>query len=278
MMSFHTTDSICALTGASPFNIRRWQRRGLVTTFPDEPYWTNEQLREIRIVMKDTAQGATTREISRSRARQEPIKSYGWSARRGDILSQLETGTDRQLISLTRSLSRDFSGDDFINNLMRPLADWLLADERRGCHRRLTRFSQLIEQQSLAAGRISLRKGFVPLLLEIADNVDDIYVLLEVIRLTGQGFCVDLLASSSGPLSKAFKSCYDHHLIWGSDRKSRIPSANDELVMHQAGQNPLAEQNIKSDALIHFIETSNSDTHLNTHSFWRGSAGIARLD
>jgi len=231
-MSFHSTNSICELTGASLSNLRRWQRRGLVTSVPGEPDWSDAQLNEIRTMVNATSRGATSLEISLSRVEMEPVNSYGWPARRGEILSQLESGSERQVARIIRSLSRDFTGDDFINKLMKPLAEWLRADERTGFARRLKRFHRVVEHRSMAAGRISFRKRYLPLLLEIPDDVDDTYILLEVIRLTEQGFCVDILTSSSGPLSKAVIRFYAHHLVWGTDGKLRVMSKADQAAVN----------------------------------------------
>lgn len=172
--------------------------------------------------MLATAGGATAREISLSRFSGGPVKSFGWLARRGEILLQLESGSERDIVRLLRSLSRDFSGDDFINKLMKPLTLRLRADERAGSTRRLIRFNQMVEHHSLVVGRASLQKSCIPLLLETAPDADEISVLLKVIRLTGQGFCVDTFENSTGTLSETFIRCYDHHLLWSTDGKLQV--------------------------------------------------------
>jgi len=216
-MLSHTTDTVCALTGASLPNLRRWQRHGLVRKNPVAANWTGEQLSEIYSVIQSSASGATAQEISDSRCGIQAVPDYGWSARLGEMILQLDTGSDRQLTRLMRSLSRDFCGDDFINRLMKPLGQWLRRDIRTGSAARLVRFQDLVELHSIFVGRASVRAGSTPLLLELTEEADDTDVLLEVIRLTGQGFCVDVFDPSSGPLSVSVRRCYDHHLQWCDD-------------------------------------------------------------
>lgn len=232
-MSSHTTDSVCALTGASLSNLRRWQRHGLVSTLPGESHWTDSQLSQIRDTMLATAYGATAREISFSRVRIEPVKSFGWLARRGELLSQLESGSGRQAARVLRNQSHEFSGDDFINKLMKPLGKWLRADERTGSARRLTRFNHLIKHHALAVGRRSHRQFSMPLLLEVSPDADETGVLLEVIRLTGQGFCVDVFTTASGPVSASVIRCYDHHLLWRSEGGVQVKPLPDESAAHE---------------------------------------------
>lgn len=209
-MSCLSSDMVCALTGASLKNLRRWQRHGLVTEHPATEYWTEAQLEEIRDVMLTNARGATAQEIRDSRQRTTRVMTFGWPARRGDILACLESGSDRQLMRVIRRLSRDFAGDDFVRSLMRPLCRWLREDRRRGAARRLARFENATEHHHACVTRAAFREASIPLLLEIADDAQPTDVLLEAIRLTAQGFSVDVCARASARLRKG----YDHHLVW----------------------------------------------------------------
>lgn len=207
-----STEMICDLSGASLRNLRRWQRHGLVTVSPSTSYWTDAQFDDVLKVMHDSAGGATASEISLSRSKTEPVKTAGWSARRGELLALLESGSDRQLIRAIRSLSLDFVGDDFINSLMKPLCRWLRDDERGGANRRFSRFRDVTKHHHHCVARAALRAEGVPLLLEIAVGADDTDMFLEAIRLTGQGFCVDVVKYPSASLSEGILHYYDHHL------------------------------------------------------------------
>lgn len=99
-------DLVCGLTGSGLFKLRRWQRHSLVTNLPDEHYRTSAELSEIREGIPATAGGAMTREISFSRVSGGPVKSFGWPVRGGDILLQLESGSERDMMRLLRLLSR----------------------------------------------------------------------------------------------------------------------------------------------------------------------------
>lgn len=216
-MVFHTTDTICALTGASLSNLRHWQRFGLIQSHPSERFWTDGQLSEIRQVMLSSALGATAREISANLGESKPLRSYGWCVRRGEMLDKLESGSDRALARLVRCLSRDFSGDDFVRKLMKPLGLWLRHDERAGSAIRLVRFQDIVELHAINVARASHRAGSPPLLLEITDSAEETDVLLEVIRLTAQGFCVDVFDPACGPVYSAVTRSYEHHLVWAEE-------------------------------------------------------------
>ncbi|WP_058709180.1 hypothetical protein [Pantoea stewartii] len=215
-----SSDTLCALTGASLTNVRRWQRYGLVAVDPVTDYWTEAQLEEIREVMSANAHGATAQEMHDGRRQSEGVMTYGWPARRGEILNSLEFGSDRQLIRVIRSLSRDFAGDDFVRSLMRPLCSWLREDQRRGAARRLARFEHVTEHHHACVTRAASRSASVPLLLEIAGEVQNTDVLLEAIGLTAQGFSVDVCVDTSVPLPAHQRKSYDHHLIWQASQIS----------------------------------------------------------
>ncbi|MGD9427278.1 transcriptional regulator [Pantoea sp. NSTU24] len=213
-MQLHTTDTICALTGAHPANLKRWMRQGLLTAQPAPESWSDAQLSEIYVLMSLTATGATLEEIWQSQQAVTAVKTQGWAARKGDMLWQLEFGTPLSLTRQMRTMSSNYSGDDFIINLLRPLSAWLHADRRQGAARRLNRFEQTVQQQADRVMRAAARDvSSVPLFLEAVSVMDNTEIWLEAIRLTAMGFNVVVDSHASG--KPAQKTRYhEHHIMW----------------------------------------------------------------
>ncbi|MBY4837069.1 hypothetical protein HX773_03330 [Pantoea sp. B9002] len=212
-MYFYSTETVCAITGANRANLRRWLRGGLISENHVNKDWSRHQVDEVLAMMALTAGGATLWQIYQGRHCGLDYSSSGWVARRGDLLRQLELGSDRELARTVRNLAGDYSSDDFVNVLMKPLNRWLRDDTRRGASRRLTRFHEAIVHHSDCVKRASARQQQMPLLLEVVSTGDETEVWLEAIRLTGQGFCVDV-DQTSQPMLYGSESRHDHHLLW----------------------------------------------------------------
>ncbi|MGK3142328.1 MerR family transcriptional regulator [Pantoea sp. C2G6] len=213
-MHSHTTDTVCAITGTHPANLKRWMKQGLLTPQQSLNSWSDDHLSEIRNLVGLTATGATLDEIRQGQQSATTVSTYGWAARKGDMLWQLEFGTPLSLSRHMHHMSSDYSGDDFVINLLRPLSIWLHADHRQGSSRRLDRFEHMVQQQADKVMRLSSRSGSaIPLFLEAVSVRDKTEIWLEAIRLTAMGFHVEVDTGINGqPASKA--ELHQHHVMW----------------------------------------------------------------
>lgn len=213
-MQLHTTDTICALTGTHPANLKRWMRQGLLARTLQNEGWSDDQLNEIHDLVALTATGATLKEIKRDKALHRPVSTSGWHARKGDMLWELEYGTPLSLSRKMRDMSNDYSGDDLVFQLLCPLNQWLHADHRQGSSRRLARFEQSVRQQAGIVMRASSRRGeTAPLFLEAVSVQSVSEIWLEAIRLTAMGFHVEVSTLMSGqPAAKPAQ--HQHHVMW----------------------------------------------------------------
>ncbi|WP_414164747.1 hypothetical protein ACMGGS_01455 [Superficieibacter sp. BNK-5] len=212
-MKYHSTDNVCIITGIHPSNLRRWYRYGLISAGEFSEGWNEKQLEDIRTLKMQTASGATLRQIRQSRQSGIPLHSYGWVALKGELLWLLEFGSNRALSRYFRNIVSDYSSNDVINSLLRPLNRWLQEDIREGSRRRLQRFHQCIVQRADSLTRASSRKGDTPLFLEAVSVKDDNEIWLEAIRLYGQGFSVEVSSTVSDAPAE-ISSRHEHHLMW----------------------------------------------------------------
>ncbi|WP_034944418.1 MerR family transcriptional regulator [Erwinia oleae] len=212
-MIFHTTETVCALTGTHEANLRRWQRRGLISTENPREGWSEAQLDEIYLIKAHTAGGASLNEIQWSHTDAASHRLTGWPARKGDLLWLLEFGSERALLRSVRNMAGDFSSEDFINLLMRPLNRWLRDDRRQGAEQRLERFHHCVILHFYSINRAADRNCATPLFLEAISVTDTTEIWLEAIRLTGEGFCVEI-SSEVSETPAVSQRHYDHHLLW----------------------------------------------------------------
>ncbi|WES67408.1 hypothetical protein [Superficieibacter sp. HKU1] len=212
-MKYHSTDNVCIITGIHPSNLRRWYRYGLISAGEFSESWNEQQLEEIRTLKTQTASGATLRQIRQSHRSGIPLRSHGWAALKGELLWQLEFGSNRTLSRYFRTIVNDYSSDDANHFLLRPLNRWLQEDTRTGSCRRLQRFHQCIVQRAGSLTRTSSREGDTPLFLEAISVKDDNEIWLEAIRLYGQGFSVEV-SSTVSDVPVAISSRHEHHLMW----------------------------------------------------------------
>jgi len=213
-MQSHTTETVCAITGVHPANLKRWMKQGLLTPQQNPECWSDGHLSEILSLVSLTSTGATLDEILKSQQAESAVKTYGWAARKGDMLWQLEFGTPLSLSRQMNHMSSNYSGDDFIINLLRPLNVWLHADHRQGATLRLNRFERSVKQQAEKVMRASSRnKEAIPLFLEAVSVLDQTEIWLEAIRLTAMGFNVAVDSRANG--QPALKSeDHQHHVMW----------------------------------------------------------------
>ena len=207
----YSSDTVCALTGIDSFTLKRWYRSGFIHKGVGKDQWSDAQLQPVLLMREMTSNGATIRELKTAQETANPLRSGGWAARRGDMLWQLEFGSERSLAILLRKLASNFAGDDFVLRLLLPLNQWLRDDTRTGACGRLARFHSLIVAHAGSLIRSAARTAAVPLLLENVSEKNQTEIWLEAIRLSGQGFCVEM---QSADAINSSASSHPHHLLW----------------------------------------------------------------
>lgn len=211
-MISYTTDTLCAVTGVNPANLRRWSSNGLLSGQYPGGLWDNAHLKQVHGILAVTALGMTSGEITSSLEQGIPFVTGGWSARRGELLFELEYDSSRQLSRTVRSLACDFTGDDFINRLMRPLHFWLAQDSHHSAVRRRQRFHDSVIFHAEIISRASGRDESIPLFLEAVSTRDRTEIWLEAIRLTAQGFCVEVCSGTK--MGQLRGEHHEHHIMW----------------------------------------------------------------
>jgi len=253
-MHSYTTDTVCAITGAHPANLKRWMKQGLLTPQQNPENWSETHLTEIYTLVGLTATGATLEEIRQGQLGASNVTTFGWEARKGDMLWQLEFGTPLSLSRQMHNMSSNYSGDDFIINLLRPLSVWLYADQRQGASRRLDRFEQTVQQQADKVMRISSRnESSIPLFLEAVSVLDKTEIWLEAIRLTAMGFNVEVDSRATG--QPALKTrLHQHHVMWCG------AGINQEMQDYFEQQRQIGHSVMLSgpDCNLHYIQSSTS--------------------
>lgn len=215
-MKTFSTEAICAITGSHPACIERWSKAGLISLHDSETGWKVEQIGDIHHVVNMAASGATLNEIRLWQLEGKQSWTPGWSAHRGELLWQLEYGSDRALARLMRQIDHDYCGDDYIKHVLRPLNKWLREEDiMSGAARRLFRFHGAVLHRAQCVMRHAWRTKRVPLFLEAISVEDETDVWMEAIRLTRQGFDVELSSRVSDTPAVSTQS-YEHHLLWCS--------------------------------------------------------------
>ncbi|MFH8136020.1 MerR family transcriptional regulator [Pantoea osteomyelitidis] len=210
-MPFLTIDSVCALTGVQPATLYHWRHAGLISRPASKQGYSDSQFDLICMVLALSNTGATPAEMLGALQNQQPLSVAGWSARKGDLLYQLEYGNDDELYKTLRQSAAHYSGDDLVNALLRPLNNWLRNDHRAGAAKRLARFHYAVVRHACRALHLS-RKQDVNIYLEAVSVRDDTEIWLEAIRLTGQGFHVELSLQVGTPVP--FRQQPMHYLMW----------------------------------------------------------------
>lgn len=208
----YSSETLCALSGADRLNLTRWYRSGFIHKRAADDSWSDKHLDEVLRMTRLTSQGATLREIKIADDTALPIRTGGWAARRGDMLWQLEFGSDRTLTVLLRKLASNFTSDDLVFQLLRPLNQWLREDTRTGAGNRMARFHQLMVSHADKVMQHAARITAVPLLLESLSERNETEIWLEAIRLSGQGFHVEIRPFSL--IATPAETIHPHHLLW----------------------------------------------------------------
>lgn len=212
-MNILSTESICAITGSHPACLERWSKAGLISLHDTNTGWQIEHVDAIYHVATMSASGATLAEIRLWQTEGNHSYTHGWPAYRGEILWQLEYGSNRMLARAMRRIDHDYCGDDYINRVLRPLNNWLRDDMRAGAARRLTRFHNAVLHRAKCAIRHADRNKLVPLFLEAVTVSDETDIWLEAIRLARQGFDVEVSSQVSDTLGVSSRMV-EHHLLW----------------------------------------------------------------
>ena len=209
----YSTEALCMLTGLSAAHLRCWCRYGLIGHADRGGFWNEQQLAEIHHLLQLSASGATLPELLAARDGAAPLRTVGWPAHRGNLLWQLEYGSDCMLCRGLRQLTTIYRIGDLVDHLMMPLNRWLQEDTRQGAQRRLRRFDSCVRHHAGIAQRATQRQGMTPLFLEAVSVRDETEIWLESLRLTGEGFCVE--TSTDAEIKHAVLSKkYAHHLLW----------------------------------------------------------------
>lgn len=212
-MSLHTTDTVCGITGILPSTLRNWRRAGLISA-PERPDgYSNSQLNRIFTVLGMTASGDSLSEIRSYLQGDAFARHSGWECRQEELISQLQDKSDELLKERIRQIGRDYSGEDFVNAYLRPLNLWLRADLRDGSEIRQGRFHSAVVRHARDEMNAAHRRRAVPLFLEAVSVTDLTEIWMEAIRLTGQGFRVEISPHASGEPAIA-EQYYEHHLMW----------------------------------------------------------------
>ena len=215
-MKTFSTEAICAITGSHPACILRWSKAGLISLHDSQTGWKVEQIGDIHRVVNMAASGASLNEIRVWQLEGKRSWTAGWPAHRGELLWQLEYGSDRALARMMRKIDHDYCGDDYINHVLRPLNKWLREqDTLAGATRRLTRFHRAVLHRAHCVMRDGSRNKRVPLFLEAISVADETDIWMEAIRLTRQGFDVELSSQICDSPAVSTQS-YEHHLLWCS--------------------------------------------------------------
>lgn len=210
-MSFLTTDSVCALTGLQPAILYHWRHARLIPRPASQQGYSDRQFDLICRVLALSNTGATPTEMLAALQNQQPLRVAGWSARKGDLLYQLEYGSNDALDKILRQSAAHYSGDVFVNALLRPMNNWLRDDHRIGAAQRLARFHYAVVRHACRALYLA-KKQKINLFLEAVSVRDDTEIWLEAIRLTGQGFRVELSLQPAAPVTCLQQPM--HYLMW----------------------------------------------------------------
>ncbi|ORM61542.1 MerR family transcriptional regulator [Pantoea rodasii] len=211
-MPFHTTDTVCGIVGVLPETLRRWRRAGLIPS-PSKEGYSDAQLACALRVLDLTAGGNTLFDIHATLRWPGLALRGGWTFREEDMLQLLHRHTDDDVRREMRMMATDYCTDDFVNCYLRPLNLWLRSDASEGATERQGRFHAAVLAQWSLMASASARRAAIPLFLEAVSVTDSTEIWMEAIRLTGQGFRVEVNDTCSGIPANALRR-HDHHLMW----------------------------------------------------------------
>lgn len=213
-MTLYTTDTLCAMTGVLPATLRSWRRAGLVPHAANgEGFYSSQTFARVRYVLDLTNTGDTLPEIHRLLNAPHRYRRSGWQCRTEEVLMQLGCSSTAALNRLLRTLGTHYSGEAFVNCLLRPLNLWLRSDNSAGAVFRLARFHAAVLHHAGRVMALSERQKSVPIFLETASTTNETEIWLEAIRLTGQGCRVEISPNVTQVPAEPTRK-YEHHLVW----------------------------------------------------------------
>ncbi|MGK3114763.1 MerR family transcriptional regulator [Candidatus Pantoea formicae] len=212
-MPYHSTDTVCGITGTLPGTLRTWRRAGLITAPEQSDGYSAGQLSRIFTVLDMTSRGDTLHEVAQQLKGHPNAARSGWACQQEELNHQLKNTSDALLEARIRLIGNDYCGDDFVNCYLRPLNLWLRADMSHGAEERQARFHQAVVKHARHIISAAHRRKSVPLFLEAVSVTDTTEIWMEAIRLTGQGFRVEISSEVTGVPANA-ERYYEHHLMW----------------------------------------------------------------
>ncbi|MBS0883231.1 MerR family transcriptional regulator [Pantoea sp. JGM49] len=232
-MPYHSTDTVCGFAGILPETLRRWRRAGLVAT-PGRPGYTDAQLSEVLRVRDLTAEGHRLCDVYAVMQWPALTLSGGWAFREEEMLLLLHRSPDEDVQTEMRKMATDYCTEDFINRYLRPLNLWLRSDLSSDAGGRLARFHRSVLEQWRLMSQAAGGRRCAPLFLEAVSVSDETEIWMEAIRLTGQGFRVEVAAAGQRTAHRR----HEHHLMWCGNgispsdmRRYRLRAGAGESVM-----------------------------------------------
>ena len=211
-MPFHSTNTVCGIVGVLPETLRRWRRAGLISS-PSKEGYSDAQLSATLRVLDLTAGGNTLFDIHATLRWPGLSLRGGWVFREEEMLQLLHYHTDEDVRREMRMMATDYCTDDFVNCYLRPLNLWLRNDASEGGPERQDRFHEAVMAQWSLMASASARRAAIPLFLEAVSVTDSTEIWMEAIRLTGQGFRVEVADTCTGVPAVALRR-HEHHLLW----------------------------------------------------------------
>lgn len=208
-MPYHSTDTVCGFAGILPETLRRWRRAGLVAT-PGRPGYIGAQLSAVLRVRDLTAEGHRLCDVYAVMQWPALTLSGGWAFREEEMLLLLQRSTDQDVQNEMRKMATDYCTEDFINRYLRPLNLWLRSDLSSEAAVRLGRFQRSVLEQWRIMSVAAAGRRCVPLFLEPVSVTDETEIWMEAIRLTGQGFRVEVAEEGQ----RTARRRHEHHLMW----------------------------------------------------------------
>lgn len=211
-MTLYSTDTVCSVTGVLPTTLRCWRRAGLIAAPASKRGYTGSQLTRILTVQILTHAGDTLQEVHTLLTQPDAYRHSGWACREEELLTLLNQD-DTQFDDRLWQMGLEYSSDAFVHHCLRPLNLWLRSDFHVGATCLLTRFHAAMVDHAGRMMNSAYHRKTVPLFLEAVSVTDATEIWLEAIRLTGQGFRVELSPDVSALPATALKE-YEHHVMW----------------------------------------------------------------
>lgn len=211
-----TLDVFCDILGVLPNTLHHWTRAGLLAPLDTQTGYTYPQLAQAYRILDLTNKGLTLDETKNYLDDTTLPQISRWHEHTDALFYLLQKGTDEQIYQRIKHLSETFSGDAFVNSYLRPVYAKVINNKEPNAAYTLTRFHQAIVDYAQQTMAEAYAREATPLFLEAASTLDATEIWLEAIRLSGQGFCVELCDTATDIPATAIRA-YVHHLIWCGD-------------------------------------------------------------